>query len=199
MWSEAVRKIVMEDLMGLSAYEKARPQFRQEIIDYKKNRRLPVGDRVSLLFENRKTVLFQIQEMLRAEKITDLKKIKDEIEVYNTLIPNPNELSATLLLEIEDQAKIREELLKFLGIDERVYLRIGDRCSIRASFEEGHSKEDKISAVQYVRFRLTPEVRAAFVAGQEEAIVAIDHPNYQAQAKIWNEMRKSLIEDLTES
>ncbi len=193
-----MKKIAMEDLMGLSAYEKARAQFRQEIIDYKKHRRLPVGERVSLIFENRKTVLFQIQEMVRAEKISDLGKIKEEIEVYNTLIPDSNELSATLLLEIESQTKIREELLKFLGIDERVYLKIGERHTIRAAFEEGHSKEDKISAVQYVRFRFTPEAREAFVVGYGNALIAIDHPNYQAQAKIWNEMKKSLIQDLME-
>ena len=188
----------MEDLMGLAAYERVRSQFRQEIIDYKRHRRLPVGDRVSLVFENRKTAIFQIQEMLRAEKITDLDKIKEELEVYNTLIPDANELSATLLLEIEDQTKIREDLLKFLGIDESVYLRIGERHAIRASFEEGHSKEDKISAVQYVRFPLTPAARAAFIASREEARVAVDHPNYQAEAKIWDEMRKSLIEDFLE-
>ncbi len=188
----------MEDLMGLAAYERVRPQFRQELIDYKKHRRLPVGDRVSLVFENRKTVIFQILEMLRAERITDLDKIKEEVEVYNTLIPDANELSATLLLEIEDQTKIRENLLKFLGIDERVYLKIGERHTIRAAFEEGHSKEDKISAVQYVRFRLTPEARQAFVEGRDEARVAVEHPNYQAKAKIWDEMRKSLIQDLME-
>ena len=198
MGSETMKKIVMEDLMGLSAYEKVRSQFRQEIIDYKRHRRLPVGDRVCLVFENRKTVAFQIQEMLRAEKIMDLDKVREEVEVYNTLIPEADELSATLLLEIEEQTKIREELLKFLGIDERVYLRIGEGRTIRAAFEQGHSKEDKISAVQYVRFRLSLEARAAFVAGREEARVAIDHPNYRAEAKIWDEMRKSLIEDLRE-
>ncbi|HEY2989948.1 MAG TPA: DUF3501 family protein [Candidatus Binatia bacterium] len=193
-----MKRIAIEDLIGLAAYEKTRDQFRREIIDYKKHRRLPVGERVSLIFENRKTMLFQIQEMLRTEKITDLDKIKEEVETYNTLIPDAGELSATLMLEIEPQEKIRDELLKFLGIDERVYLKIGDRTSIRAKFEEGRSKEDKISAVQYVRFRLPAEAREAFVAGREEARVAIDHPNYRAEAKIWDAMRQSLIEDLTE-
>ena len=188
----------MEDLLGLAAYERVRAQFRQEVIDYKRNRRLPVGDRVSLVFENRKTVLFQIQEMLRAEKISDLDKVKEEVEVYNGQIPQANELSATLLLEIEEQSKIRDDLLKFLGIDEAVYLKIGERHAVQAVFEEGHSKEDKISAVQYVRFRFSPEARRAFVDGREEARIAIDHPNYRSQAKIWDEMRQSLIQDLME-
>jgi uncharacterized protein DUF3501 len=184
--------------MGLAAYEKVRDRFRQEIIDYKKHRRLQVGERVSLLFEDRKTLLFQIQEMLRAEKITDLDKIKEEVETYNSLVPGAGELSATMMLEIEEQSKIREELLKFLGIDEALYLKIGDRCVIKAAFEEGHSKEDKISAVQYVRFPFTAEAREAFVAGHEEARVVIEHPNYQAEAKIRPEMRKSLIQDFAE-
>jgi hypothetical protein len=193
-----MKKIVMDELMGLAAYERVRDQFRREIIEYKKNRRLQVGDRVSLLFENRKTVLFQIQEMLRTERITDLDKIKEEVDTYNTLLPGANELSATLMLEIEQQEKIRDDLLKFLGIDETVFLTIGERRRIQAVFEEGHSKEDKISAVQYVRFRFTPEAREAFVAGREEAWVAIDHPNYRAKEKIRDEMRKSLIADLLE-
>lgn len=193
-----MRKVSPEDLIGLSAYERVRSQFLQEIIEYKKNRRLPVGDRVSLVFENCKTVIFQIQEMLRAEKITDLDKIKEEIEVYNTLIPGANELSATLLIEIEDQTQIREDLLKLLGIDEAVYLKVARLPRIRATFEAGHSKEDKISAVQYVRFRLTPRAREAFLAGEEEIVLCIDHPNYRAQAKIWQEMRDSLRHDLME-
>jgi hypothetical protein len=193
-----MKKISMEELMGLSAYAKARDQFRREIIDYKKNRRLAVGDRVSLIFENRKTILFQIQEMLHTERITELDKIKDEVDTYNALIPDANELSATLMLEIEELAKIREELLKFLGIDEAVFLKIGERHRIQAAFEEGRSKEDKISAVQYVRFHFNPEARQAFIVGREEARVAIDHPHYRAEARIPDEMRKSLIGDLTE-
>jgi len=193
-----MKKLTVEDLMGLSAYEKVRPQFREEIIRHKKNRRLPVGDCVSLVFENRKTVLFQIQEMIRAEKITDLDKIKEEVEVYNSLLPGANELSATLFLEIEEQNKIREDLLKFLGIDEKVQLKIGSEHTIQAAFEAGHSKEDKISAVQYVRFPFSQAAKEAFLLGKDDIIVLIDHPNYKAQAKIWEEMRRSLCQDLTE-
>ena len=193
-----MKKIALDDLMALGAYEKVRPQFRREVIEYKKHRRLPVGDRISLVFEDRKTVLFQIQEMIRAEKITGLDKIKEEVDVYNALIPDSGELSATLLIEIEDQTKIREDLLQFLGIDEALYLQIGKNHKIRAIFEEGHSKEDKISAVQYVRFRLTPEARDAFIAGQEEILFSVEHPAYHAGAKIPEEVRKSLSQDLTD-
>jgi len=191
-----VEKIVIEDLMGLGAYEKVRDKLRREIIEYKKNRRLAVGDRVSLVFEDKKTMLFQIQEMMRAERITDLDKIREEIEVYNELIPDAGELRATLLIEIVDQEHIRADLLKFLGIDEAVYLEVGGKHTIPATFEPGRSKEDKISAVQYLRFPMSPEAREAFLHGAGPVSVRIDHPNYHAQAEITQAMRDSLAQDL---
>ncbi len=191
-----MEKISLDDIMGLPAYEKVRDDFRRRIIELKKKRRVSVGDKVSLVFENRETVIFQIQEMVRAERITDLAKIREEIEVYNELIPDPGELSATLLLEIEDQSHMREQLLEFLGIDEVVYLKIGDQHSTHARFEEGHSKEDKISAVQYLRFHLEPEHIHAFVNENADATLVIDHPNYHAEKAIGPETRKSLVGDL---
>jgi hypothetical protein len=189
-----MNKIELEDIMGLAAYEKVREKFRQRIIELKKRRRVAVGDKVSLVFENRDTVIFQIQEMIRAEKITDLDKIRDEIEVYNKLLPDPGELSATLFLEIEDQIRLRDELLKFLGIDEAVFLKVGNH-SIHARFEEGRSKEDKISAVQYVRFPLVEPALQAFVQG-EKAEIVIAHPSYNQSVRLAAETRQSLIEDL---
>lgn len=189
-----MNKIVLADILGFSAYEKVRRKFREDIIEKKKKRRVSVGDKVSIVFENRDTVIFQIQEMLRAERIGDLDKIREEIAVYNELIPDPGELSATLFLEIEDQTHLRDELLKFLGIDETVSLKIGDRV-IRGKFEEGRSKEDKISAVQYVRFPFDAEARQAFVTG-EQAELVIDHPGYKARVMLAPEVQKSLAEDL---
>jgi hypothetical protein len=190
-----MKKVAMDDIMGFAAYEQVREKFRQRIIELKQRRRVSVGDKVTLLFENRDTVIFQIQEMMRAERIADLDKIREEIEVYNELIPEPGELSATLFLEIEDQTHLREELLKFLGIDETVYFKVGSH-SIHARFEEGHSKEDKISAVQYVKFAFPQPALQAFVKG-EKAEILIDHPNYKASASIEPNTRQSLMEDLT--
>lgn len=189
-----MNRIVLDDILGFAAYEKVRQKFREEIIEKKKKRRIAVGDKVSMVFENRDTVIFQIQEMLRAERISDLDKIREEIAVYNELLPNPGELSATLFLEIEDQSHLREDLLQFLGIDEAVSLRVGDRV-IPARFEEGRSKEDKISAVQYVRFALDQEARRTFAEGAPAELV-IDHPNYKARAVLSPESRASLAEDL---
>jgi hypothetical protein len=189
-----MKKIVLDDILGFAAYEQVREKFRNDIIDKKKKRRIALGDRVSVVFENRDTVTFQIQEMLRAEKITDLDKIREEIAVYNELVPDTDELNATLFLEIEDQSHLREDLLKFLGIDQAVFLKVGER-SIQGRFEEGHSKEDKISAVQYVRFPFDPQSRQAFRAG-ERAELIIDHPNYKARAVLASDAQQSLAEDL---
>jgi len=193
-----VSKVVLEEIQGLERYEQSRDQFRRRIIELKKRRRVSVGDRVTLVFENHDTMLFQIQEMLRAEHIVDLDKVRDEIEVYNELVPNPGELSATLLVEITESDRIREDLVHLLGIDEAVRLEIGDRFVIPAVFEPGHSKEDKLSAVQYVRFAFDVAARAAFVGGHERVRLVIDHPNYRHRAVISDAVRASLADDLAQ-
>ena len=191
-----MKKVGLDDILGLSGYEKAREDFLRRIIELKRKRRISVGDRISLVFENRDTVIFQIQEMLRAERITDLDKIREEIAVYNELVPNPGELSATLFLEIEDQTHLRDELLKFLGIDEALSLKVGGH-SVRGQFEEGRSKDDKISAVQYVRFPFTAGAQKDFVAGAR-AELAIELPNYRASAALSADQQKSLVADLSD-
>jgi hypothetical protein len=191
-----MKKIILDDILGFSAYENVREQFRQGIIERKKARRVAVGDKISLVFENRDTVIFQIQEMLRAERIADLDKIREEIDVYNELIPGAGELSATMFLEIEDQTHLRDSLLKFLGIDEALSFKIGS-YTVAGQFEEGRSKEDKISAVQYVRFRLDSEAQNALIAGVR-AELTVNHKNYQASQVLSPEQQKSLAQDLVD-
>jgi hypothetical protein len=190
-----MRKVDIDDIVGLAGYEKIRQDFRRRIIELKQKRRISLGDRVSLVFENRDTVIFQIQEMLRVERITDLDKIRQEIATYNQLIPDSRELSATLFLEIEDQTYLREELMKFQGIEEAISLRIAGH-PLAACFEADRNKEDKISAVQYVRFRFDDQALEAFVSGARAELV-IDHRNYQAAVVLQPETQKSLAEDLT--
>ena len=119
-----MKKIRFEEVKNLYEYEKVRNAFRREVIALKAHRRVPVGPRLSFLFENRRTVLFQIQEMIRAERIVADGRVQDEIDVYNELIPGPGEISATMMIEIEDRAAIKPELDRFMGIDtgERVWL-----------------------------------------------------------------------------
>ena len=189
-----MEKVTLNDIVGAGAYEEKRAAFRREIIDLKKRRRVSVGDKVSLVFENRATVIFQIQEMLRAESIRDLDKIREEIDVYNELIPDAGELRATLFLEIEDQTDLRQELLKFLGIDERVFFRIGDGHTIRARFEEGRSKEDKISAVQYITFGFSADETEAL--RDRDAAIVVDHENYHAEVPLTAATKAELLKDL---
>lgn len=191
-----MRKITLADVRDIAAYEKIRDEFRRAIIELKKRRRVQVGDIVTFVFENRETVLFQIQEMMRAERIVHEDKIQQEIDIYNELIPEDNELSATMLIEIDDLEVLRQWLPKLIGIEEQVWLRIGDRHAVRALYEPGRSKEDKTSTVHYVRFRLSPEEIRAFKDESLPAVLAIAHENYRAEATIPPEVRRSLAEDL---
>jgi len=195
----SLKKIGRDEVLNLYEYEKIREGFRERIIELKRQRRVQVGEKISLLFENRDTVLFQIQEMVRTERIVDEEKIQEEVEVYNELIPDEGELSATLFIEIEEMAKIREELDRFHGLDRQgtVQLRIGDRHTIPARFAPGRSKEDKISAVHFIRFKLSPEQIRDFSSGEWEVVIVVDHPNYKAEVKLPSEVRKSLAEDLS--
>jgi Protein of unknown function (DUF3501) len=190
-----MRKVAIDDIVGLAGYEKIRRDFRRRIIELKQKRRISLGDRVSLVFENRDTVIFQIQEMLRVESISDLDKIRQEIEIYNQLIPDSRELSATLFLEIEEQTHLRQQLVKFHGIEEAIFLRIGPH-RLPAHFELGRIKEGKMSAVQYVRFRFDDQALETFVSGAQTELV-IDHGNYQAAVVLQPETQRSLAEDLT--
>ena len=191
-----MQKVTLDEILGLERYEKIRDEFRRRIINLKTHRRVSVGDRVTFVFENRETVLFQIQEMLRAEHITDIDKVRFEVTVYNDLIPGDSELSATMLIEITEQARIRPALVQLIGIDQAVSLRIGNQFTIPGVFEGGRSTEDNLSAVQYVRFPLSAEARAAFREGAEEARLVIAHPNYHAQTVFSSQTRCSLASDL---
>jgi hypothetical protein len=195
-----VKKIEFKDIKNIAEYEKTRDEFRHHLIQIKKNRRIQVGDLLSFLFENRETVLFQIQEMMRAERIVEDAKIQDEIDVYNALIPDKGELSATMFIEINEKDKIKEELDRMMGIDQEgtVYFKIGEQENVPGFFEAGHSKEDKISAVHYVRFRFTPDQIEKFKNEQEEIFLVVDHPNYKQRKAVPLEVRRELVKDLLE-
>ncbi len=196
-----MKKVTLDEVLGLERYEQLRDAARQRIIQMKKQRRVAVGDQVTFVFENHDTMWFQIHEMLRAERIVDLDRIRDELDVYNGLIPEPGELSATMLIEITEESQIRERLVSLIGIDEAVTMEIGDKAAasrwcIRGEFEAGRSKEDKLSAVQYVRFPFSAAARAAFIDGVQPVRLVIDHPNYRHQALLDDAVRRSLAQDL---
>lgn len=198
MTVSSIRPVTLDDVVGLDRYEDVRNELRKRIIDLKRRRRLSVGPFITFVFENHDTVHFQIHEMLRAERITDLDAIRFELEVYNALLPKPGELSATMLIEITDEEDIPKRLNSLLGIDEAVRLEIGDNWVVPAVFEAGQSNEEKLSAVQYIRFPIPVEARAAFRDPNVPAAVVIDHANYRARASIEPDMRAALAEDLRE-
>jgi len=190
-----MRSVTLDDVAGLARYAEMRDEFRKRIITLKRARRVSVGDKVSFVFENFDTVLFQIQEMLHAERIVDLDRVREEIAVYNELLPRDGELSATMLIEITDQSQIPAELERLIGIDEAVSIVIDGR-RIRGVFEPGRSREDKLSAVQYVRFPLEPEAGEALRSEARKVELMIDHPNYRARTELSREQVASLAQDL---
>ena len=189
----AVRPVTLEDIVGRDRYEAIRDERRRGIIALKKRRRVEVGANVLFVFENTDTVLFQIQEMLRAESITDLDGIRAEIETYNALLPAPGELSATMLIELADPKTVREELPLWYGIDRCVRLEVGDHA-VAAVFEGGRSREDKVSAVQYVRFPIGRDGGRQLQAAPVRLV--IDHAHYRATTELTPEARAELATDL---
>jgi hypothetical protein len=191
----SIRPVTLDDVVGLERYEAIRDDVRRDVIALKKTRRVSVGPEITLVFENHATVYFQIQEMLRAERITDLDAVRAELAVYNGLLPAPGQLSATLLIEITNEADVAARLLTFLGLDESVALMIGSQ-RIAAEFEPGRSREDKLSAVQYIRFSLPPAARTAFADPTVPARLVVELPQYRHEAAIDGAIRASLAADL---
>lgn len=196
-----MRKMKREDVKDLVAYEKVREQYRGRIIELKKLRRVELGDRVSLVFENTETALSQVQEMVRAERIVDPAAIDFEVGVYNALIPAPGSLSATLFIEITDARDIRAELDRFIGLDRpgALFFALEKTGRVNAVFEEGHSKADRIAAVQYVSFPFGPDQIEEFRNGAGKVTLSLEHPGCRAQAVLEPQVRAALARDFDPS
>jgi len=192
-----MKKVELAEILNIAEYEKARQDFRRRIIELKKKRRIGVGPSVTFVFENHATVLSQVQEMMRAERLVHDDAIQHEIDTYNQLLPEANELAATMFIELPDQSRIREEITKFHGVNtgDAIYLQIGDE-KLPGDFAAGQSDDHRISAVQYVRFRFNDAQRQAFTGGAEEVRLVVHHPNYQHSALIDAEIRQELARDL---
>lgn len=189
-----VRPLTRFDIKGPALYAPIRDDFRKRIIELKRARRVLVGDLVSLVFENRHTLTLQVEEMLRAESLTSDEQIAGELAVYNELMPTADSLSATLFIELPRDADAKVELRKLVGLDEHVSLHIGEH-RVPAQFEPNRSTQDKISAVQYVRFPLSAEAKAALLRDGTPLVLEIDHPNYRHQLVTDPALRASLARD----
>ncbi len=191
-----MKPIAPEDILNLHEYELGRPDFRRQVIDRKKRRRVALGPIMTLVFENRDTVRFQIQEMLRIERIVRPDKVQEELDVYNGLLPGDGEVAATLFIEVTDPALVQPTLDGFVGLDESgaVTLRAGNIVT-PAQFASGQSREDRISAVHYIRFPLGEKGKAALERG-DRAELAVDHGDYKASTVLSAETVAELLEDL---
>ncbi len=189
-----IGRLELDDLLGRDRYGTERAAIRRRIIEHKRKRRIGLGDRMSLLFEDRATVWYQTQEMLWVEHITDLDAVRAELAVYGALLPGASELSATLLIEISDQSRIRDELQRLRGIDRHLWLDVGGERT-QGRFEEGRESETKLSAVQYVRFPLSATACERLVA-DAPVVVATDHPAYRVESRVPDDVRRSLATDL---
>ena len=189
-----VRPITRRDIKGPALYGPIRDDYRKRVIELKRPRRVLVGDRVALVFENRLTLTLQIEEIARAENLTSDDQIESEIEVYNALMPTADSLSATLFIELPPDEDPYVALGRLVGLDEHVVLHVGPHA-LRAAFEPGRSTDDKISAVQYTRYPLTADARTALMTPGTKVAVEIDHPNYRHRVEGSEELRASLAGD----
>ena len=169
-------------LLTLEAYAKGRAAFRARVIAHKRNRTVHLGEHVTLLFEDELTIRYQIQEMLRIEKMFEESDIEQELAAYNPLIPDGTNLKATMLVEYEDEHERRDALAQLRGIEDAVWVRVAGFAPVQAIADEDLDRENdtKTSAVHFVRFELTPPMVAGFKAGANVAM-GVDHPDYRAE------------------
>lgn len=193
-------QITRDSLMTLEAYAKARPEFRAKVMAHKKNRTIHIGPDVTLIFEDELTMRYQVQEMLRAERIFEEEGIEEELSAYNPLVPDGSNWKATMMIEYPDPSVRGLRLAQLIGIEDRTWVRVDGFDPVFAIADEDLEREtaDKTSSVHFLRFELAPAMVASL---QREAGLAmgIDHANYRHQvAAIPPEVRASLLADFRE-
>ena len=190
-------RIERASLLSLEAYARERNAFRARVLEHKKHRSVQLGDHVTLIFEDELTIRYQIQEMLRIERIFEEAGIRHELETYNPLVPDGGNLKATMMIEYPDVAQRQRELARLQGVEDRVWVQVAgcDRVHAIADEDLARENEDKTSAVHFLRFELDGEMRQALRHGAGLA-VGVDHPQYQARVEAKPEVRSALDADL---
>jgi hypothetical protein len=191
-----MKKLTLDDIADLRAYERERDELRARIIAMKKRRRIPLGDLLTITFENTETMRFQVQEMARAERMLTDALIQHEIDTYNELIPDEGELSGTLFVELTSEALLREWLPKFVGIEHSITFHLADGSTVRAEprDEERLTRDEITTTVHYLKFRFTAAQIDAFRG--RGATIVVDHPGYHAEAALTDEQRSELGADV---
>jgi hypothetical protein len=193
--------VTRDSLMTLEAYARQREEFRAKVMAHKKNRKVYVGNHVTLMFEDELTMRYQIQEMLRVERIFEEDGIRDELEAYNPLIPDGSNWKATMLIEYPDVEQRRQMLTRLKGAEKRVWVQVSGCSRVHAIADEDMEREDeeKTSAVHFLRFELTPDMIRSLKHGAA-LVIGIDHPAYQVAGEtVGDAVRLSLIKDLRDS
>ena len=191
-------KIERGSLMSLETYARERNAFRARVIEHKKLRTVALGDHVTLIFEDELTIRYQVQEMLRIERIFEDEGIRDELEAYNPLVPDGSNLKATMMIEYPDVEERKRALSQLKGIEDRVWVQAGEGARSYAIADEDLERENaqKTSAVHFLRFEFDPAARQALAAGASLTI-GVDHPQYQARVTVAPEVRAALAADLS--
>lgn len=190
--------ITRESLMTLEAYARAREEFRARVMAHKKNRTVRLGEHVTVIFEDELTMRYQVQEMLRAERIFEEEGIRHELDVYNPLIPDGSNWKATMMIEYPDAAERQRVLAKLIGVEDRVWVRVGERPPVYAIADEDLERDttEKTSSVHFLRFELDSPMVESLRADARLAI-GIDHPHYRAAVDdVDRAVRASLLSDL---
>jgi hypothetical protein len=198
MMTTPSRKLSLDDISDLRAYERERAEVRAHVLDLKRRRRVALGTLVTVMFENRDTMRYQIQEMARVEKLITDEEIQTELDAYNPLIPEPGQLCVTMFIELTTDDQLREWLPKLVGIETALVLRLSDGSEVRALTDEGHAsqltRDEVTAAVHYVRFELTDAEVEVVAAGPVH--LALDHPAYLEDVELAPSTVAELLADL---
>ena len=196
--TESSRSLTLDDIQDQRAYERDRDEFRKSIIALKRLRRVGVGPLVTLVFENRVTMRFQVQEMARAEHMLSDEQIQGELDIYNVLIPAPGELSASMFIELTSESELREWLPKLVGVERAVELRLPGGAVVAAKPEQSHeealTRSDMTASVHYIRFSLDAGEVEGFRQGP--VTLAVAHEAYRHETELTSEVRQELLGDL---
>ncbi len=188
-----------KDLWSLEQYAEKREGFRAEVLAHKQNRRVQVGQNILLVFEDETTIRYQIQEMLRIEKVFESAGIEEELEAYNPLIPDGDNWKCSMLIQYPDVEERRQRLAELLDVENRVWVQVGETEKLFALADEDleRANDDKTSAVHFLRFQLSADQVSA-VKGGDAITFGIDHKNYQEEdVLVSDEVRESLAADMT--
>jgi hypothetical protein len=189
------KTVTRRDIPSLSTYRQGREDYLQKMITYKNERRIKLAEHISILFENKNTVLFQILELINSEDLEDPSEIEEYIDIYSGMLPNENELSATLFIELDDQKRLTDLLVNLKGIEHHLLLNVGSE-RVQAVFEEEHDDREFTTSVHYLKFPLTKTAKNLLLNEEVSVTLELSHPNLTAKVTLPSNSVRNLQKDL---